>query len=178
MSTARFSPQGTGANDKPHLLVARLDRYASGAVQWNVKCPHEGNRECGAVVDCNGTPDDVERWGCELYPETPGETPAPDGEGGYEYSEEGSEAWKKFEKARERWVYEVHDGFEWHHGSECWFEHVITSNGDFDPEYFLAELPDGMEVNSPIKVIVGYEGYGEDVEPVLRLWEEPTDDQS
>lgn len=172
---ARFDEPGTGANEKPHLLIATLDIHCWGGVDWRVQCPYEGIRPCGAVEECRGTPEDAKKWGCEPLPKAP--------EGFVDMTVPGPQSdrrraeWDEFSKKLVHWRDEVHGGYEWHRTKVCWFQNRIPS-GDFEPEDFLSCLPADMEIKSPIKVMVGYEGHGEDVEPVFKLWEEPTDADS
>lgn len=167
-----YVPQGEGLNAKPHLLIPTIDTYGYSGVKWTVQCPYEGPRECGLVEECNGTPKDVEKWGCELLPELPNVTPVPNGKGGYEYHAHDREAWEAFEAARDRWLNEVHDGYARHRTDECWFVHIATCSDYFEPEYFLADIPEGTPIAGPMKVLVGYEGHDEDTEPKFKIWEE------
>lgn len=173
MST--FADQGTGANAKPHLLTAYVTAW--GGVGWRVTCPHEGPRDCGMVEECNGTPKDVEKWGCELYPEQPHVTPIPNGRGGWTYSPEDQEKWDAFEKAQDHWLDEVHGGYRRHRTEQCWFERVLQEDW-FDSESYLEHIPEGTEIVSPLKVIVGHDGYDEDTIPLFKIWEEKDDADS
>lgn len=157
-----------GSNTEPHVLTALLSAW-HGGVKWQIICPHTGSRECGMVEECNGTPEDVAKWGCELFPEMPKDylNGGPEGE-------ERRAAWQAFEEARQRWEDEVHGGYRWHRTDRCFFEYAVNS-GDFDPEYFLDELPQEMVITGAMRVQVGYEGSGEDTEPKFKLWKEPED---
>lgn len=177
--TERFETQGEGGNALPHLLVATISPGSNGGVEWTVKCPYEGRRECGSTEECFGTPADVEKWGCEPFPEMPEISTAVFAKGVLnKLVGKETEEWAKFEAARDRWVEEVHDGHEWHRTAECWFEYAIKDVWGSEPEFYLSKLPADMEINGPIKVMVGYDGYGEEVEPLFKLWEEPTNADS
>lgn len=179
---AHYVAQGKGINAKPHLLIPTIDPWWNGGVKWTVQCPYEGPRECGLVEECNGTEEDVARWGCEPFPAMPGGygslvVAMPEGYDGLvvgPLSEERRAAWRKFEQERDRWEDEVHGGYRWHRTEECWFATVAVPNSDFEPEYFLSDIPRDTPINGPIKVLVGYEGQDEDTEPKFKLWEEPT----
>ena len=169
-----YDAQGTGANRLPHLLIPEIDTHWYSGVKWTVSCPYEllgTNEGCGVVEECHGTPQDVEKWGCRLFPEAPSDQ-YPSGH--LLSDEERKAAWEEFEAEREAWD-EAHDWHRWHRTAECWFAHVAVPNSDFDPEYFLADIPRGTPITGPLKVLVGYEGSEEDTEPKFRLWEEPTD---
>lgn len=159
------------ANTQPHVLTPILSAW-HGGVRWEVHCPHTGPRACGLVEECTGSEKDVEKWGCERFPEPPKDY----GDAGPE-SDEARDAWQKFEAARERWRDEVHGGYEWHRTEKCFFEYAVKA-GDFDAEYFLDQLPQDMVIPGPMKVRVGYEGSGEDTEPKFKLWEEPSDGET
>lgn len=167
---AYYDKQGMGANRLPHLLTAQIDTHWNSGIKWTMECPYEDlgtNEGCGIVEECNGTPQDVEKWGCLLFPESPS-----DQEGFRDLPDDVRKAaWDEFEAKREVWD-EAHDWHRWHRTTECWFAKVALPNSDFDPEYFLADIPRGTSVVSPLKVLVGYEG---DDEPKFKLWEEPTD---
>ncbi len=171
-----YETQGTGANRLPHLLIPTIDTYQYSGIRWTVQCPYEteGKAEnCGIVEECNGTPQDVERWGCLLFP-----TPPSDSADLAALSEDERKAlWEEFEAKREVWD-EVNEWHRWHRTTQCWYTHVAVPNSDFDPEYFLADIPRGTPINGPLKVLVGYEGSDEDTEPKFKLWEEPTDAQT
>jgi hypothetical protein len=168
-----YEKQGEGANRLPHLLKAEIDTHWHSGIKWSVECPYEAlgsNEGCGIVEECNGTEADVAKWDCLLFPDSPSDI-----EGFQSLSaEDRSVAWDAFEAKREVWD-EAHDWHRWHRTTECWFAHVALPNSDLDPEYFLADIPRGTPVLSPLKVLVGYEGSDEDTEPKFRLWEEPTD---
>jgi hypothetical protein len=167
-----YVPQGEGLNAKPHLLIATIDTYGYSGVKWTVQCPYEGPRECGLVEECNGSPADVAKWGCELYPEQPHVTPIPTGRGGWTYSDEDRAKWEAFEKALDHWLEEVHDGYRRHRTEVCWFVHIAECSDFWEPEYFLADMPNGLLLNGFLKVLVGYEGQDEDTEPKFKIWEE------
>ena len=168
MST--YDKQGSGANRLPHLLVPVIDTHWYAGIKWSVECPYEelgSNEGCGVVEECNGTPQDVEKWGCLLFPTSPS-----DREGFRDLpDEERKAAWEEFEAKREVWD-EAHDWNRWHRTKDCWYAHVAVPNSDFEPEYFLADSPTGTKTTGPMKVLVGYEGSEEDTEPKFKLWEE------
>lgn len=172
----RFDKQGEKANAQPHLLTAYLDLDSFAGVTWRVTCPYTGPKECGMVEECRGTSRDVEKWGCEPYPSAPDIRSLQNPDGTWS-AVANDEVWDAFHKARDRWVDEIHDGNEFHRTQACWYEEAISS-GDYEAEYFLSAFPREYVIVSPIKVMVGYEGYADECEPVLKLWEEPTDDQS
>lgn len=170
----RFDTRPDGPNAKPHILRAFLDPHAAGGVSWTIKCPYEGPRECGLVEECTGSDKDVQKWGCEPFPTPPSDY----GDGGPE--EDRHAAWEAFEAARDRWENEVHGGRKWHRTEQCWFEHAI-GDWDFEPEYYLSTMTgpnEKLEISSPIQVAVGYDGYDEDTEPLLRPWTAPTEEAS
>ena len=168
-----YTEQGQRENRLPHLLVAEIDTHWHSGIKWVVKCPYEAEDEdegCGIVEECNGTPADVEKWGCLLFPSSPSD------ESSYpEMSdEERRAAWDEFEAKREAWD-EAHDHHRWHRTPQCWYAHIAVPNSDFEPEYFLADIPRGTPIEGPLKVLVGYEGADEDAEPKFRLWKESGD---
>lgn len=173
--SGRFEERGAGANARPHRLIALIDRFASGGVQWRVECPYEGIRPCGAVEECHGSPRDNAKWGCKPYPVPPDTSPREKPGGGYEYSDEDRAKWREFERLRSEWLDE-HGGHEWHRTDECWFQ--IIHSHDYDPEYYLAELPDDYPINGPIEVMVGYDDDYDEPEPVFKLWKESPDADS
>lgn len=165
-----YDEQGAGANRLPHLLIPTIDTHQYAGIKWTVTCPYEelgSNEGCGIVEECNGTEPDVAKWGCELHPLPPSDY--------HEAAPASHEEWEAYEEARDRWLNEVHDGYRWHRTTDCWFAKVAVPNSDFEPEYFLADIPSGTPITGPLKVIVGYEGSDEDTEPKFKLWEEPTD---
>lgn len=162
-----YDEQGTGSNRLPHLLIPVIDTHWYAGIKWTMQCPYEGPRECGLVEECNGTEKDVAKWGCELFPMAPSDY--------HEAAPASREDWEKFEAARDHWENEVHGGHRWHRTEECWFATVAVPNSDFEPEYFLEDIPDGTKITGPLKVLVGYEGSEEETEPTFKLWEEPTD---
>ncbi len=173
----RYTPQGDGQNRLPHLLVPLIDTKMYSGVRWEVRCPYEGPRECGVIQECHGTDEDVAKWGCEPFPkQPPSATMAPD------MSEEerkaSDRAWTAFLDDMQEWKDVTHGGYGYHHTDVCWYAEVAIPNSDFEPEYFLADIPDGTPIEGPLKVLVGYEGSDEDTEPKFKLWEEPTDDPS
>lgn len=166
-----YSEQGVGENRLPHLLVAEIDAHWHSGIKWTVQCPYEAEKKaegCGVVEECSGSLGDVVKWGCLLFPESPSDRP--------QYAtlneEERAAAWEEFEAKREVWD-EVHDWHRWHRTTECWYATVAVPNSDFEPEYFLKDIPRGTPIAGPLKVRVGYEGSDEDTEPRFRLWEEP-----
>lgn len=167
-----FTPQGEGANAEPHLLIATVDAWRSGGVKWTVQCPYEGPRECGLIEECMGSPKEVERWGCEPHPVQPDVTPIPDDRGGWKYSEEDRKKWLAHEDALDHWKNVVHGGYDGHRTDECWFVHISTVSDYWEPEYFLEGIPEGTPISGPMKVLVGYQGSGEDTEPKFKIWEE------
>lgn len=168
-----YDAQGEGANRLPHLLIPEINTRWHSGIKWTVTCPYAetgGSPGCSIVEECNGTPEDVKKWGCLLFPTAPSDIENFDS-----LSQEERQAhWDEFEAKREIWD-EAHDYRRHHPTSECWFANVAIPNSDFEPEYFLADIPDGTAVTGPLKVLVGYEGSDEDTEPKFRLWEEPTD---
>jgi hypothetical protein len=167
-----YSKQGAGENRLPHLLVATIDTHWNSGIKWVIQCPYEADGKaegCGIVEECNGTPDDVAKWDCLLFPESPSDHPP---QLAAMSDEERAAAWSEFEAKREVWD-EAHDWNRWHRTTECWYATVAIPNSDFDPEYFLADISRGTPINGPLKVLVGYEGSDEDTEPKFRLWEEP-----
>lgn len=175
----RFEKQGQGSNAQPHLLVAKISPGSHSGVQWDVKCPYEGVRECGLTEECSGSEEEAKKWGCEPFPVSPPNMKGDPNLRTPEEREADKAAWDKFFEAQDRWRDEVHGGYLWHRTDQCWFEYALRSNPwDFEPEYYLALLPADMEINGPIKVMVGYDAYGEEVEPLFKLWEEPTNADS
>jgi hypothetical protein len=176
--TTHYVPQGEGLNVKPHLLIVTIDAWFAGGVKWTVQCPYEGPRECGLLEECTGSPADVKQWGCELRPEIPDVRPVPNGKGGFKYLLEDQAKWEAYEKALDDWRNVVHSGYEGHRTEECWFVHISKVSDYFEPEYFLADIPEGTPVNGPLKVLVAYEGSGEDTMPKFKLWKEPSNADS
>lgn len=169
-----FSEQGQAENAQPHLLIARIDVSAYAGISWSVQCPYEGNRSCGMLVRCTGSPADVEKWGCTLYPVEP-EWPK-----GYKFDmempPETADAWRVYRQAVSDWQddHVSHEGDTFHRGSDCWYINRLRS-GDEDPEYYLAHITPETEVHSPLKVAVGHDGWDEEISPVFRLWKEAAD---
>lgn len=173
-----FSAQGMGKNARPHLLIARVDVSAYGGISWEVQCPYEGPRECGAIERCYGSDKDVEKWGCTLYPTEPH---APEAyKPGEDLPQELKDAWDAYQQAVDKWreghLY-VENGDYGHRTDQCWFVDRLRS-GDEEPEYYLAKITQGIEIRSPLKVLVGHEGSFEEISPLFKLWKESDGDQS
>jgi hypothetical protein len=164
MST--FSEQGTGANAKPHLLIARITGW--GGVDWEIQCPYDGPRECGTLEQCYGSPKEQEKHGCPPRPEPPRGMPVDFGE--HKADPGAKEAWEAFDKAMDEWRDE-HVKDQYHRTEQCWFE-LGLKQGWFDAEEFLMTIPEGTEIVSPMKVLVGHDGYDEDTTPKFKIWEE------
>lgn len=159
----RFSPVGEHDNRLPHLLIASISQNWSGAVQWRLECPYEGvERPCSLLMEC-------EEGGDHVRPSDPYHKPmvTKDLEIDPEYREEI----EAYERAMEVWE-EAHPNGSYHHTDRCWAEWVIAEGEYAEPEYFLSDIPDGTLLGSPLKVLLGARGHGEDQEPVFRLWPE------
>lgn len=169
-----FPEQGQHENTKPHLLIARIDTSSYAGIRWTVECPYEGFRDCGMLVRCTGSEQDVEKWGCTPYPVEP-TWPK-----GYKFDmempPETADAWRVYREAVSDWRDDhlEFDGEHGHHNEDCWYIDRLRS-GDEDPEYFLAHITPDTEIRSPLKVAVGYEGWQEEISPLFRLWKEAAD---
>jgi hypothetical protein len=83
---------------------------------------------------------------------------------------EVQQRWDEWEAADERWT-EEHDDGPQHPTDHCWVEYMIAE-GDYEPEYYLRSMPKGHVIDGPMQVQVGRVGYGEEAEPVFRLWDD------
>lgn len=162
----RFIEQGTGINAKPHLLTARINGW--GGIVWSIECPYEGSRDCGSLEECHGTPEQREKYRCSERPVPPSDV-MPVTWGIHQADPGAKEAWDDYHEALDQWRDE-HDNDGFHRTEECWFELVLREDW-FDSEGYLTDL-DNEIVVSPMRVLVGYEGSGEDTEPKFTLWKE------
>lgn len=173
MST--YVDQGHGENAKPHLLIAKLDTHYGG-VHWTIQCPYEGNRPCGLIEECFGTPQENERWGCPPMPIEPQMPKGYDPYGNHAMpSHFLAQTMDEYMGALDDWR-DAHtrtaQGTYGHHTAACWYPTVL---GDDEPEYYLADMPEGLEIRSPIKVCVGYDSSLDEATPIFRLWKEAAD---
>lgn len=156
--SAEFEPQGVGMNLLPHLLTATLDPDWHRAVRWSVQCPHEGaGRPCALFEECiehprPEPPDGVRGWASE-DPET----------------RQRYDVWVAED---DRWIDE-HDSGPQHPVDQCWVDYMIRE-GESEPDYYLSRMAKGA-INGPMRVQVGRIGYGEEAEPVFRLWNDDKD---
>lgn len=148
-------------NEKPHTLVPLLDHRYGSAIRWAATCPYETARACGVNVECTEHPRPEEPKG--LHVPGPDGWPVP--------ADDFREEWDAWAAADEAWSDE-HPGGPWHPGDECWFVHSLTE-GEFEPEYYLAPLPEGP-LTGPIEVAVAFDGSYEESEPVFYPWKEET----
>lgn len=166
-------------NEKPHLLIARVEGYVRyKGVRWVVECPYPGEtRDCGVIKECSGSEKDVAKWGCRPYPDQP---KSPEG---YKFDKELPEDYRQVFLAWEDDVTEwkdehlfCGDGYG-HRAKECWFTHILAE-GDVEPETILENIPDGTPISGPFRVEVHYEGSFDETEPSFILWKESDDDPS
>jgi hypothetical protein len=159
----RFSKKGEHDNVLPHLLTALIDPGWNGSVRWRLECPHKGaDRPCALLWECTEHP----------RPDDPFHKPVINAE--LEVDPEYAEEIAAYNKAMEGWEDE-HPFGSYHHTDRCWAEWALAENDWIEPEYYLEPIPAGTPLISPLKVMIGARGYGEDQEPVFRLWDDNED---
>lgn len=139
-------------NELPHVLVPHLDQTGWCGISWKLQCPYEGIRPCGVLVPCTDP--------AHAGPHPPHEP---------ESWDDPSPAWKKYWEDYEAWREECPTST--HPGPECWYQHVLAV-GDEEPEYFLAELPEGP-ITGPLQVAVSTTGYDDDLQIHFHLFTTP-----
>jgi hypothetical protein len=168
-----FANQGTSANSKPHLLTAYINGW--GGVTWKIECPHEGPRDCGTLEECHGTPEQMKTYGCSPRPVPPSDT-MPVEWGYFKADNDAKDVWNTYYNALEQWR-TSHEGREHHRTEKCWFELALEEDW-FDSEEYLDLIPEGTRIVSPLRVLVGHDGYDEDTTPKFKIWEENGDADS
>jgi hypothetical protein len=162
----RFEPQGKGYNALPHVLTAYVDHWRSSGITWRVKCPYEGpSRPCASMEECLEHP---------AAPQDPYDRVSLSRED--KLDPEFQQEVQEYKKALERWEDDHPDGHR-HAVDRCWAEWVMDE-GDVEPEYFLEPIPGDHPVTGPLRVLLGTRGYGEEADPVYRLWDDDKDGES
>jgi len=146
-----YYDRGEGQNRLPHLLYAVIDDRGWGNVRWRVECPYEGVRDCGVLVPCTEHKEPTQPRGLTGSAKRRAE--------------------QRFLQAYDEW-HDLHGyGAAEHPGSECWFEHMLTE-GDIEPEYFLADIPNDTPLTWPLEIRVGHEGSYDESTPIFTTWKD------